>query len=57
MNKVIGLLFALSVAAWAQVNTATIYGIVTDPTQASIPGSELQLRNELTGTAWTTKRL
>jgi hypothetical protein len=51
----IWLLLALSAGSWAQVNTATIYGVVTDPSHANIPGTEIQLRNELTGAASSTK--
>src|SRR5215475_9348034 len=40
---------ALSATLYAQVNTATVSGTVTDPTRANVPGAQLQLRNELTG--------
>lgn len=36
---------ALSAAAWAQVNTATISGTVSDPSGAAIPGAAVQARN------------
>src|SRR6478672_7532159 len=49
------LLLATSITAVGQVNTATIYGEVTDPSQAATPGAQLQLRNQLTGTLTSTK--
>lgn len=49
------LLLAASITALAQLNTATIYGEVTDPSQAATPGAQLQLRNQFTGTITSTK--
>ena len=49
------LLLATSITAVAQVNTATIYGEVTDPSQAATPGAQLHFRNQLTGTVTSTK--
>src|SRR5262249_2985099 len=42
-------LLAFSGALYAQVNTATVSGSVTDPTRAQVPAAQLQLQNELTG--------
>lgn len=38
----------------AQVNTATIYGAVTDPSGASVAQASVTATNELTGVAWNT---
>lgn len=38
----------------AQVNTATIYGTVSDPAHAKIPGAQLKLENEQTGATLNT---
>ena len=38
----------------AQVNTATIYGTVTDPSGAGVGGASVTATNEQTGGAWTT---
>ena len=46
------LLFGAATAA-AQTSTATLTGIVTDPTQARLPGVTLTLTNEATGVAAT----
>lgn len=43
------LLFAASPLIFAQVNTATIFGSITDPTQAGVPGAQAELKNDLTG--------
>ena len=37
------------VTGWSQVTTATLYGIVQDPTGALIPGAQVVLTNEGTG--------
>ena len=34
---------------WAQVTTATVYGTVTDPTGASVPGATVTLTHQQTG--------
>ncbi len=41
------------VSGWAQVTTATMYGIVQDPTGAVIPGARITLNNEGTGGTYT----
>ena len=35
--------------AWCQVNTATLSGMVSDPSHAQVPGVKLQLQNDATG--------
>ncbi|MGH9665178.1 MAG: carboxypeptidase-like regulatory domain-containing protein, partial [Bryobacteraceae bacterium] len=47
-------LLAACLPTLGQVNTATIYGSVTDPTQAGIPGAQAELKNDLTGIATET---
>jgi len=47
------LIASLTAPAWAQVSTATLTGIVTDPSQARLPGVTLQLTNQDTGVSWT----
>src|ERR1044072_257595 len=42
------------VPAWCQVNTATVSGMVTDPSHAQVPGVKLQLQNAATGAALST---
>ena len=44
------LLLGFALPLLGQVNTATIYGSVADPTGAAIPGAQAELRNELTAT-------
>ncbi len=41
-----GLMLAPAAAGWAQVTTATFYGVVTDPTGAVIPGATVTLTHE-----------
>jgi hypothetical protein len=43
------LTLALAYAAYAQVNTATVSGSVSDPTHAVVPAVKLRLQNEATG--------
>jgi hypothetical protein len=48
-TKAVVLLFALALSAlsgWAQVTTATLYGIVTDPSGAVLPGAEVTITHE-----------
>jgi hypothetical protein len=40
--------------AFGQVNTATVTGIVTDPAGAIVPGTQVQLQNDQTGSRFTT---
>ena len=53
---IFALVFAVlgCVSGWAQVTTATMYGIVQDPTGAVIPGAQITLTNEGTGGTFTT---
>ena len=56
-TKAVVVLFVLApctLSGWAQVTTATLYGIVTDPTGAVIPNARITLTHEGTG-AVTTK--
>ncbi|HEY3026465.1 MAG TPA: carboxypeptidase regulatory-like domain-containing protein [Pyrinomonadaceae bacterium] len=46
---VLGLLFAMPLAAVAQVTTATIVGNTTDPRGATVPGAQVTARNVDTG--------
>lgn len=48
------LLLSVSLCSLAQVNTATIYGTVTDPTGASVGQAKVTATNEQTGGTWTT---
>ena len=41
------ILLATCITASAQVNTATIYGVVTDPRQANVPGAQLNFKTSL----------
>ncbi|MBK7930960.1 MAG: carboxypeptidase regulatory-like domain-containing protein [Bryobacterales bacterium] len=43
------LLFVLALTAYAQSDTATITGIVTDTTGASVPGASIEAANTATG--------
>ena len=45
----LSVLFAAPLITLAQVNTATILGSITDPTQAAVPGAQAELKNDLTG--------
>ena len=40
--------------AWCQVNTATVSGMVSDPSHAQVPGVKLQLQNDATGASLNT---
>lgn len=51
----LSLLVALCGPASAQVTTATIYGIVTDPSGAVIPAASVTATNELTGATASTQ--
>lgn len=42
--------FLLASTGWAQLDTGTISGVVTDPSGASVPGAKVILTNEQTGT-------
>ena len=44
----------VSLAAIGQENTATVYGTVTDPSSAAIPGVKVTITNELTGRVTST---
>src|SRR5579885_2082924 len=46
-------LFAGAVVAWGQVNTATIYGNVADPSGAAVPHARATLQNVSTGLSQT----
>lgn len=46
---VAGALLVAPQAAWPQANSATLYGSLTDPTGALIPGAEVTLTNQETG--------
>src|SRR5579885_1902436 len=46
-------LFAGAVVAWGQVNTATIYGSVADPSGAAVPHARATLKNVSTGLSQT----
>lgn len=46
-------LILLPAMALAQVNTATIYGTVADPSGASVARANVTATNELTGVAWS----
>src|SRR4030081_3685068 len=41
--------FLFAFSAVGQVNTATLSGIVTDPSGAQVPGTQLTMQNEQTG--------
>jgi hypothetical protein len=49
------LILAGTAAAWSQVTTATLYGTVTDPTGAVLPGADVTITNE--GTSETRQTL
>ena len=51
LSFAMGLVFMLvsATVSWAQVTTATLYGIVRDPAGAVIPGATITLTNEGTG--------
>ncbi|MBV9612753.1 MAG: carboxypeptidase regulatory-like domain-containing protein, partial [Acidobacteriaceae bacterium] len=42
-------LASCSVCAWSQTQLATVYGTITDPTGAVIPGAEVTIVNQSTG--------
>lgn len=46
---VLALLFAVPLAANAQITTATIVGTITDPSGANLPGAQVTVRNVDTG--------
>ena len=46
----VALTIASVVGAWAQFETATLTGSVTDPAGAAIAGASVRLRNEATNT-------
>jgi len=43
---------AFATVALAQVNTATVFGTVVDPSGAAVPGATLKLTNNATGASW-----
>ena len=53
MSRLFTLLLVLAAAAHAQVSTATLTGIVTDQSQASLPNVTLRLTGEETGVTTT----
>ncbi len=53
-TRLLCLLALANAVMWAQVTTATIYGTVTDPTGAAVPGGNVHLTHQETG-AVTTK--
>src|SRR5690349_5454150 len=50
LGSILGLLLPVA----AQVNTATVSGIVTDATGGLVPGTAIQLKNQQTGASFTT---
>jgi hypothetical protein len=50
--RVIFAFLVFAVSAVAQVNTATLSGIVTDPSGAQVPGTQLTIQNEQTGASF-----
>lgn len=51
---VLGVMLLLTLTASGQINTATVTGMVTDPSHAVVPGAQIQITNENTGVAKTT---
>src|SRR5262249_37675628 len=49
----LGMFVLSSLTAWAQINTATVTGVVTDVTHAVIPNAEIQITSEGMGVAKT----
>lgn len=45
----IGILMLLVTPSYSQINTGTLTGVVEDPSQAAIPGAQVQVFNEGTG--------
>src|SRR5436189_991660 len=54
VSRVLAGIVLFSALGWSQVNTATVSGMVTDPSHAQVPGVRLQLQNEATGASLTT---
>src|SRR5262245_57134164 len=50
-----GVVVLSSLTAWAQINTATVTGVVTDASHAIIPHAEIQITSEEMGVAKTTQ--
>jgi hypothetical protein len=48
---VLALTFPAANISWSQVTTATLYGIVTDPTGASVPGATITLVHQETNSS------
>src|SRR5690242_21789929 len=42
-----------TLAAYCQINTATVNGTITDPSHAAVPNAQIQITNERTGVAAT----
>ena len=45
----VGLVLGLSTLAFAQSDTAVLFGLVKDPSGSAVPGAKVELRNEATG--------
>jgi hypothetical protein len=48
-TKFVALFLLASAAAWAQVATGSIAGVITDPAGAAVPGVTLSIKNDRTG--------
>ena len=46
------LMLIIPAVAWPQVNTATIYGTVTDPSGAAVASATINASNQQTGGSW-----
>jgi hypothetical protein len=49
MKRLLGALFLCASLAFAQINTARIDGVVTDPTGSAVPSAEVTVTNNATG--------
>ena len=54
---VIAIIFCWMLSSYAQVNTATISGTVTDATKGVLPGAKVVVLNEETGIARTAQKI